>query len=187
MTKLKEDIRPIVYIIADMMINNPRTFVSCALVLSNVLKFVADDDDDEKLELLEQIKEKFEPIFGTGILNIWLQRISFHINSYMEYGEVLCSIVSGVHAVSHERVWNSEQITNNNFKTVVMSTAFVDPDELAECDPVIPEDEVVLFPYDIDFDEDYEQLKKSQSKPPHNCTEEVTLCLLLGHQLYQLI
>ncbi len=108
MTKLKEDIRPIVYIIADMMINNPRTFVSCALVLSNVLKFVADDDDDEKLELLEQIKEKFEPIFGTGILNIWLQRISFHINSYMEYGEVLCSIVSGVHAVSHERVWNSE-------------------------------------------------------------------------------
>lgn len=35
-----------------------------------------------------------------------------------------------------------------------MATAFVDPDELAECEPVIPEDEVVLFPYDIDFDED---------------------------------
>lgn len=37
-----------------------------------------------------------------------------------------------------------------------MSTTFVDPDELAECNPVIPEDEVVLFPYDIDFDEDDE-------------------------------
>ncbi|WP_372379447.1 RNA-directed DNA polymerase [Vibrio natriegens] len=152
MTKLKEDVRPIVSIIADMMINNPRTFASCALVLSNVLKFVT--DDDEKLELLEQIKDKFEPILGTGILDIWLQRISYHINQDIEYGEILCSIVSGVHAVPHEHVWNSEWITDNNFKTVVMATAFVDPDELAECEPVIPEDEVVLFPYDIDFDED---------------------------------
>ena len=92
MTKLKEDIRPIV---ADMMINNPRTFVSCALVLSNVLKFVADDDDDEKLELLEQIKDKFEPIFGTGILNIWLQRISFpiiHIWSMGRYFVPSCQV-----------------------------------------------------------------------------------------------
>lgn len=97
MTKLKEDIRPIV---ADMMINNPRTFVSCALVLSNVLKFVADDDDDddeklELLELLEQIKDKFEPIFGTGILNIWLQRISFpiiHIWSMGRYFVPSCQV-----------------------------------------------------------------------------------------------
>jgi hypothetical protein len=36
----------------------------------------------------------------------------------------------------------------------VMATAFVDLGELAEYEPVIPEDEVVLFPYDIDFDED---------------------------------
>lgn len=152
MTKLKEDVRPIVSIIADMMINNPRTFASCALVLSNVLKFAT--DDDEKIELLEQIKDKFEPMLGTGILDIWLQRISYHINPEIEYEEILCSIVSGVHEMTHQHIWNSEWITDNNFKTVVMATAFVDPDELAECEPVIPEDEVVLFPYDIDFDED---------------------------------
>ncbi|WP_340621716.1 RNA-directed DNA polymerase [Xenorhabdus siamensis] len=148
MTKLREEVRPIVSIIADMMINNPRTFASCALVLSNVLKFVK--DKDEKIELLEKIKSKFEPILGTGILDIWLQRISYHIKQDIEYQETLCSIVSGV----HKHVWNSEWITDCEFKTVVMATAFVDADKLAECEPVIPEDEVVLYPYNIDFDDD---------------------------------
>lgn len=151
MNKLQEDIRPIVSIIADMMINNPRTFASCALVLSNVLKFVK--DDDEKLQLLEQIKSKFEPILGTGILDIWLQRISYHIQQDIEYREILCSIVSGVHTKPHEHVWNSTWITDSNFKTVVMATAFIDANKLAECKPVIPENEVVLFPYYIDFDD----------------------------------
>lgn len=53
MNRLKEDIRPIVSIIADMMINNPRTFSSCALVLSNVLKFV--EDDGEKLNYFNRL------------------------------------------------------------------------------------------------------------------------------------
>ncbi|MGT3204305.1 RNA-directed DNA polymerase [Yersinia enterocolitica] len=155
MTELKEDFRPIVSIIADMMINNPRTFASCALVLSNVLKFVK--DDGEKLELLAQVKSKFEPILGTGILDIWLQRISYHIKQDIEYRETLCSIVSGAHEKPHEHVWNSEWITDNNFKTVVMATAFVDADKLAGCEPVIPEDEVVLFPYDIDLEDEEDE------------------------------
>ena len=150
--KLKEDVRPIVSIIADMMIHNPRTFASCALVLSNVLKFVK--DDAEKIELLELVKNKFEPILGTGILDIWLQRISYHITPDIEYRETLCAIVSDVHDKPHEHVWNSDWIADNNFKDVVLATPFVDRDELNECEPVIPEDEVVLYPYDTDFDED---------------------------------
>ncbi|HHF3264001.1 RNA-directed DNA polymerase [Vibrio alginolyticus] len=155
MKKLKEDVRPIVSIIADMMLHNPRTFASCALVLSNVLRFV--EEDDEKIELIELVKDKFEPILGTGILDIWLQRISYHINDDIQYRETLCSIVSGLHADPHEQVWNSEWITDNNFKNVIMATPFVDEDELEACEPVIPEDEVVLYPYDIDFDDEEEE------------------------------
>jgi len=150
--KVKEDVRPIISIIADMMIHNPRTFASCALVLSNILKFV--EDDDEKIELLEQVKNKFDHILGTGILDIWLQRISYHINPDIEYRETLCAIVSGVHDKPHEHVWNSDWITDNNFKDIVMATPFVNQGDLDGCEPVILEDEVVLYPYDIDFDED---------------------------------
>lgn len=64
MNKLKEDVRPIVSIIADIMVNNPRTFPSCALVLSNVLKFL--EDDDEKVELIELIKYKLNLSWGLG-------------------------------------------------------------------------------------------------------------------------
>ena len=38
-----------------------------------------------------------------------------------------------------------------------MAIPFVDEDELGECEPVIPEDEVVLYPYEIDFDEDNDE------------------------------
>jgi hypothetical protein len=155
MNKLKEDVRPIVSIIADIMVNNPRTFPSCALVLSNVLKFL--EDDDEKVELIEQIKYKFEPILGTGILDIWLQRISYHIDSDIEYEETLCSIVSGAHDKPHEHVWNSEWITDNNFKNKVMATNFIDSEKLEDCEPVIPEDEVVLYPYDSEYDYEEEE------------------------------
>lgn len=151
MTELKEDVRPIVSIIADMMINNPRTFASCALVLSNTLKFVK--DDKEKIKLLEKIKSKFEPILGTGILDIWLQRISYHIKKEIEYKETLCSIVLGNLNPPHEHVWNSNWIQDNNFKSKVMTTSFVDSSKLAQCKPVIPEDEVVLFPYNSDVNE----------------------------------
>ncbi|PSV03813.1 reverse transcriptase [Photobacterium leiognathi subsp. mandapamensis] len=151
MKKLKEDVRPLVSIIADMMIHNPRTFASCALVLSNVLKFV--EDDAEKIELLELVKKKFEPILGTGILDIWLQRISYHINPDIEYRETLCAIVSGVYDKPYEHVWNSDWITDNNFKNVVLATPFVDEGELNGCKPVIPEYEVVLYPYDVESDE----------------------------------
>ena len=154
MPKLKEDVKPIVSIITDIMINNPRAFSSCALVLSNVLKFIPNDTD--KLTLLNKIKSKFEPILGTGILDIWLQRISFHINQDIEYQEPLCSIVSGKYNVPHEHIWNSKWVTDNKFKKSILSTPFIDVDALYKCAPVIPEDEVVLFPYDIDFDDDDE-------------------------------
>lgn len=152
MSSIKEEVRPIVSIISDLMINNPRTFSSCALVLSNVLKFV--EDDEEKLELLKQIKDKFKPILGTGILDIWLQRISYHINRDIEYKETLCSIVSGVHDRPHEHVWSSEWISDNNFKNNIMATSFVDDDKLQACEPIIQEEEVTLFPYDSDVDEE---------------------------------
>lgn len=152
MNELKEDVRPIVSIIADMMINNPRTFASGALVLSNVLKFIG--DDGEKLNIIKKIKSKFNPVLGTGILDIWLQRISYHIKHDIVYDEKLCSIVAGVDIIPTDFIWNSEWITDRNFKNVVMATDFVDADKLADCEPVIPEDEVVLFPYDIDFDDD---------------------------------
>ncbi len=72
-------------------------------MLSNVLKFV--DNDVEKLELLKQIKDKFKPILGTGILDIWLQRISIILTEILNI-KTLCSIVSGVHDRPHEHVWN---------------------------------------------------------------------------------
>ncbi|WP_220492686.1 RNA-directed DNA polymerase [Shewanella sp. SG41-3] len=150
---LKENPRVIVSIITDIMINNPRTFASCALVLSKALKFI--DNSAEKLELLKKIRHKFKPILGTGVLDIWLQRISYSIQPDIEFNEPLCNITANVQGIN---IWESDWITDNNFKTNCLSTSIINRDTLAKCDAEISEDEVVLFPYDIEFhaeDEEY--------------------------------
>ncbi|MEZ9627799.1 RNA-directed DNA polymerase [Aliivibrio fischeri] len=146
---IKEDPKPIISIITDIMLNNPRTFASCALILSHTLKFI--DDEHEKIELLKKIKDKFKPILGTGVLDIWLQRISYPIQPDIEFDELLCKIAINVPDI---QLWESTWISDEAFKTGPMATSIVNQDILEACESIIEENEVVLFPYDIDFDEE---------------------------------
>ncbi|MFH4616755.1 RNA-directed DNA polymerase [Vibrio diabolicus] len=142
---LKEDPRPIISIITDIMLNNPRTIASCALVLSNTLKFI--EDEGERVDLLKKIKDKFKVVLGTGVLDIWLQRISYPIQKDIEYDEALCLVVSDVDGIN---IWESSWVTDQNFMSNVMTTPFIDKERLEACKPVIDEKEVALFPYDDD-------------------------------------
>ena len=125
------------------MINNPRTFASCALVLSKTLKFIT--DESEKLELLKKIRDKFKNILGTGVLDIWLQRISYSIQPDIKFNEPLCNVTANVQDI---KIWESDWITDNNFINNCLSTSIINRDTLEECDSEIAEEEVVLFPYD---------------------------------------
>jgi hypothetical protein len=153
-TQLKEDPKPIISIISDIMLTNPRSFPSCALVLSNILKFI--EDDEEKIELLTKIKNKFKSVLGTGALDIWLQRISYPIQPDLQFNEALCSIVADVPNVN---IWESSWISEEAFKIGALATPIVNKDALNNCESIISEDEVVLFPYDFDFDEDSEEIE----------------------------
>ncbi|WP_208733318.1 hypothetical protein [Vibrio ouci] len=153
-TQLKEDPKPIISIISDIMLTNPRSFPSCALVLSNTLKFI--EDDEEKIELLTKIKNKFKSVLGTGALDIWLQRISYPIQPDLQFNEALCSIVVDVPDIN---IWESSWISEEAFKTGALATPIVNRDTLNNCESIISEDEVVLFPYDFDFDEDSEEIE----------------------------
>ncbi|WP_444888281.1 RNA-directed DNA polymerase [Microbulbifer sp. JMSA008] len=142
---LKENPRIIISIITDIMVNNPRTFASCALTLSKALKFI--DDINEKIELLKKIRNKLNSILGTGVLDIWMQRISYSIQPDMEYDEPLCSITAGVPGIE---IWEYNWIDNGTFKNNCLSTSIINREILAKLDSEIKEDEVVLFPYGTD-------------------------------------
>lgn len=139
---LNEEPKPIISIITDIMINNPRTFASCALVLSKTLKFIT--DESEKLELLKKIRDKFKNILGTGVLDIWLQRISHSIQPDIKFNESLCNVTANVQDI---KIWESGWITDNNFINNCLSTSIINRDTLEECDSEIAEEEVVLLPY----------------------------------------
>ncbi|ARR08776.1 Retron-type reverse transcriptase [Vibrio campbellii] len=142
--ELNENVEPIVSILADIMYHNPRVFATGSLLLSSTFKFV---DHEMKLDLIARIQRKFEPLLGTGPLDIWLQRLSYPIQQDIEYKEVLCKVVSQVYDSPSEEVWNSDWITDSRFKKRILSTSFVNSEVLTNLDSIIQEEEVVLFPY----------------------------------------
>ena len=97
---------------------------------------------------MEKIKNKFKSILGTGVLDIWLQRISYSIKPDIEFNESLCNIVANTQDIN---IWESDWITDNNFKNTCLSTSIINRETLAESDAEISEDEVALFPYDVEF------------------------------------
>ncbi len=152
--QLKEDPKPIISIISDIMLTNPRSFPSCALVLSNTLKFIR--DDQEKIEILTKIKNKFKSMLGTGVLDIWLQRIFYPIQPDLSFNEALCNIVANVPDIN---IWESAWISEEAFKSGALAVSIVNRDVLASCESIISENEVVLFPYDFDFDEEFNEIE----------------------------
>lgn len=151
--QLKEDSKIIISIISDIMLTNPRSFPSCALVLSNTLKFI--NENDEKIQLLTKIKDKFQSMLGTGVLDIWLQRISYPIQPDLQFNESLCKIVANIPNIN---IWESSWISEEAFKTGALATPIVNRETLDACEAIISENEVVLFPYDADFEDETDDI-----------------------------
>ena len=67
---------------------------------------------------------------------------------------VLCAKSVILHKLSPNNLWESSWISDKTLKTGALATSIVDRDTLNSCESIIREDEVVLFPYDFDFDKD---------------------------------
>lgn len=93
----KVDNRPaqnevLVAIIADIMLNNPRTYATGASVLAKLLSF---EDEATRLEIIDKIRKKFAKVANIGTLDLWLQRINIKTKRDMQFDEPLCRLVSG--------------------------------------------------------------------------------------------
>jgi hypothetical protein len=120
-------------------VKNPRTYPLCMAIISKLVDFC---EPSSKLELISKMKCKFDTIPNTGLLDIWLQRVSYKINPSIVFNEPIAKIVSEYYFTNY--FWESGWL-KDDMKDLIKNTSIVDRNILAEMNPVITREEVALF------------------------------------------
>lgn len=138
MKELQDPI-PLIAIVVDIAFRNPRTHAVCAAILSILFRHV--ETQGQKVATINKIKNRFSQIPNTGLMQIWLQRVTYPLDRAIRYEEPLCSLVSG----DVVQIWNSDWIIAGDLKRALNSTKIIDKERLEALDPTISTEEIDLF------------------------------------------
>lgn len=130
---------PIVAVLTDMALHNPRTYPLFAATLSKLLTFV---DEDERRPLLDQVVARFRKVPYSGHLFIWLQRFVQPMGLSVGFDEPLCKAMD---EPGHQ-LWNSDWLPGT-YSDLLSARNFIDQEVVEGLKAVIAADEVQLFDY----------------------------------------
>jgi len=119
-------------------LHNPETFPVIAALSSKLIGGIASEN---KGDVIEKIRKKFELVTNTGYLDIWLQRATLKFDSSIKYEEKLCQLVRGNEVSLFESGW-----VRGEHKKIIDSSVFVDQKKIEDMDEMIPDSEVELYP-----------------------------------------
>jgi RNA-directed DNA polymerase len=98
----------------------------------------------ERLVIVDDIRHKFEVIPNTGVLDIWLQRITFKLDPNLPFTEKLARIAAGDYQTNI--IWKSSWL-KEDLRTIVAITSIVDRPRIEEMPALIMPQEVALFTF----------------------------------------
>jgi len=127
----------LISVLVDIAYKNPRTYPITSAILSRLIDFLPKRD---KEKVIKKILNKFKKIPNTGIMQLWLQRITIKMNGKLEYSEKLCNKVCDNNIV----IWNSDWL-RDNLKKVVNSCDLIDEENLEKIGVIIENEEVEMF------------------------------------------
>jgi hypothetical protein len=137
------DAKPMIALVVDMAVNNPRVYSIAVAIISKLISHVG--DRAEVNNLLGIINKRFKRVPNTGHLQVWLQRIShFHQGAAITYTEPLCELLRG----GNPTIWRNHWISSLQLKNAIDPKRIIDKKTKMRTQLVIALDEVQLFgPY----------------------------------------
>jgi RNA-directed DNA polymerase len=138
LTETKEDVKVLISIIVDISYKNPRTYAITTAILSKLFTLI--DNDEQRDRILNDIQTRFNKIPNTGILKIWIQRITIKLNRAKIYDEKLCNKVNDSSII----IWNSDWM-NDELKAIINSEPFINEKTIESINSVVDVSEVQLF------------------------------------------
>lgn len=134
----REHLSVLISIVVDIMLRSPKVYPIAAAILSKLISL--QENDDVRKKTIKKIIKRFDKIPNTGYLEIWLQRMTLHLNVDITFKETLCEKVENDQTV----IWNSEWL-DDKLKNLIDTYSIIDSNEVDKLDLVINRSEVELF------------------------------------------
>lgn len=101
-----DDSSQLVSILTSIMVKNPRTVELCAIIIAKLFEFMEESSIESRIDA---ILKKYRSVPNTDFVEIWLQRISIHVNRNKVFNSKLSQKVydNGV------TLWNSQWLKEN--------------------------------------------------------------------------
>lgn len=133
------NVNPLISIVTEIALINPRTLTACVSILSKLMN--PNDTCMISTELIEKIKLKYSKVPNTGLVDIWLQRLTIPCLKKMKYSEPVCQVVEG----DLVPIWNNDWLNRGKLKSAVNPAKMILEKKLKQLKPVIQEHEFSLF------------------------------------------
>lgn len=133
-------------ILADIMVRNPKIHATAASIISKLLSF---ENGKVARDYFTLVKGKFDKIPNTGMLELWLQRVSWKYDPTIRYDEALCNLING--GKSNSDIWNFDWL-NPAVEIQLDSTPIIDESKLESMNKIMGLDETELFLNNYYFD-----------------------------------
>jgi len=127
-------------IVVNIALKSPKSYQWAMAIISKLIDFC---EPSEKIRVINQIRQKFERIPNTGLLDIWLQRISYKIDPSIQYKEPLTFLISNT-PYPGNIIWKSSWISQK-MQDIVVDTPIIDSEVINAMPEVIAVAEVALF------------------------------------------
>lgn len=135
--EFKENMVACVSILTEIIAKNPKVYPVASAILSKLISY--ETNYVERGNLLEKVFMKLDKVPNTGILDLWLQRITLDYPLF-PFDELLTKVVKSEDCKIWELGW-----LNDALKKIIEETKIVDEDMVKQMEPVIPSSEVELF------------------------------------------
>jgi hypothetical protein len=141
--KLKKYENPIVMIsmATNLAIKNPKYYNWCAAIISILLEYCAKSD---RKMIADKVANRFKNVPNVGLLDIWLQRVTFVNDPDKVYGDNICKLVKIDNYPGNENIWESQWLVEK-LRKIVNETRIISRAELKRLKPVVGRDETDLF------------------------------------------
>jgi hypothetical protein len=93
------------------------------------------------VDAIKKIHAKLSQLPNTGLMEVWLQRISHSFVPNLGYKETLCRLVKGDSVV----LWNNDWITSATLKAAIDPAKIVNKAKLESLKPIVGPEEIELF------------------------------------------
>jgi len=133
----------LISILSNIGIDNPKSIPNVTAIISKVLSNLNNKD---KSEIVISLFRKFKLIPNSGLLEIWLQRISVPNEISVQYIETICRMVENNKLHLFDTTW----IKDKKIINIINDANHINDTKLKNIDTIISRDEVSFFNEDYD-------------------------------------